>query len=130
MNQYFCFHCFAATVANVFGSSLAFVQHSVTADDGDMEGTPVAILEAQAAGLPVVSTFHAGIPDVVQQNVTGLLVAEFDEAGMAAQMRRLLDQPDLAHALGSAGRKRLREHFSLEHHLTTLNNILNSAVNG
>ena len=43
----------------------AFVQHSVTAADGDSEGTPVSILEAGAAGLPVVSTRHAGIPEGV-----------------------------------------------------------------
>src|SRR5690606_12382105 len=56
--------------------SVAFVQHSIKAQDGDMEGTPVSILEASGAGLPIISTFHAGIPDVILNNETGLLSTE------------------------------------------------------
>ncbi|WP_419180007.1 glycosyltransferase, partial [Aequorivita todarodis] len=52
--------------------SLAFVQHSIRDEEGDMEGTPLAVLEASSAGIPVISTFHAGIPDVIQDNRTGL----------------------------------------------------------
>ncbi|MGK4567614.1 glycosyltransferase [Flavobacterium sp. 3HN19-14] len=48
-------------IANLMQTSLAFVQHSITAPNGDMEGTPVGILEASASGLPIVSTLHGGI---------------------------------------------------------------------
>lgn len=60
----------------LFAQACCFVQHSVTPSYGDAEGTPVAILEAGAAGLPVVSTRHAGIQDVVVHQKTGLLVEE------------------------------------------------------
>ena len=55
-----------------------FVQHSVTASNGDKEGTPVAILEASLAGMPIISTSHAGIKDAVEHNITGVLSEEYD----------------------------------------------------
>jgi glycosyltransferase involved in cell wall biosynthesis len=53
-------------IAGFMEKSIAFVQHSIVASSGDSEGTPVAIIEASAASLPVISTYHAGIPDVIQ----------------------------------------------------------------
>src|SRR5690606_24279507 len=71
------------TYRELLSESLAFVQHSITAANGDMEGTPLAVLEAGAAGLPVISTKHAGIPDVIVDGKTGLLCVEHDVATMA-----------------------------------------------
>lgn len=107
-------------VQQLFNGSIAFVQHSVVAEDGDSEGTPVAVLEAQAAGLPVISTFHAGIPDVIINGETGLLVEENDVAGMAKNMIRILKEKSLAPLLGDAGRKRISENFTMEKHLAIL----------
>jgi colanic acid/amylovoran biosynthesis glycosyltransferase len=84
--------------------STCFVQHSVRPASGDMEGTPVAVLEAMAAGLPVVATRHGGIADVVVDARTGFLVEERDIDGMAAAMLRLAEAPSLAAGLGEAGR--------------------------
>jgi len=53
-----------------------FILHSVTARNGDMEGTPVVLMEAQASGLPVISTYHSGIPEVVIDKHSGFLVPE------------------------------------------------------
>src|SRR5690606_6625899 len=92
-----------------------FVQHSITAPNGDTEGLPVAILEAMASELPVVSTCHSGIPEAVQHGVTGLLVPEGDVNGMAEAMATLLDDTDRAAAFGAAGRARVIEHFTIEH---------------
>ena len=111
-------------------SARAFVQHSLEASDGDCEGTPVAILEAGASGLPAVATWHAGIPDVVIDEETGLLVDERDVAGMAMRMRRLLDEPDLATRLGRAARTRIERHFSMEESIGRLWNIIEAAVQG
>jgi glycosyltransferase involved in cell wall biosynthesis len=101
-----------------------FVQHSITADDGDMEGTPVAVLEASAAGLPVVSTEHAGIPDVVINGQTGLLVREHDVDGMAANMILLLEDRNYAISLGQRGREYVKDYFSMNKHIGILNALI------
>ena len=107
-------------------NSLAFVQHSITADNGDMEGTPVAVLEASAAGLPVISTKHAGIPDVIIDGETGLLIEEHDVEGMAKNMIKLLNNPNLAKKLGDAGRKRIKENFTMDKHISTIQKLIDS----
>jgi glycosyltransferase involved in cell wall biosynthesis len=101
-----------------------FVQHSVEAESGDSEGTPVGILEAAASGLPVISTRHGGIPDVVVEGETGLLVKEKDVRGMAEHMIRLIREPDLAGQLGRAARHRVETHFSMEQTLGDLWDVI------
>ncbi len=109
---------------NVYERARGFVQHSITADDGDMEGMPVAVLEAAASGLPVVATEHAGIPDAVLHGQTGLLVGEHDVDGMADAMLRLLDDRDYALSLGRQGRRHVQENFSMEKHISILNALI------
>lgn len=109
-----------AEIKKLMQVSIAFVQHSVVAKSGDSEGTPVAILEAQAASLPVVSTYHAGIPDVVIDGVTGMLVEEFDTAGMANAMIQLFEDRQLIRMLGRNARERISANFTLEKHLAIL----------
>jgi glycosyltransferase involved in cell wall biosynthesis len=92
----------------------AFVQHSIEAPSGDCEGTPVAIIEASATGLPVVSTRHAGIPDVVLDGQTGFLVEERDVEAMAERMLRLAQAPVLAANMGRAAQQRIRTDFTIE----------------
>jgi len=108
---------------------LAFVQHSVTAFNGDQEGTPVGILEASAAGLPVISTKHAGIPDVIIEGETGFLVEEHDVEGMAEKMILLLINKELAIALGKNGKKRIKTDFSLERHLNAIDDLIEKTIN-
>lgn len=103
-----------------------FVQHSITADDGDMEGTPVAVLEASASGLPVIATEHAGIPDVVIHGHTGLLVREHDVDGMAANMIRLLEDRKYAISLGQRGREYVKDNFSMNKHIGILNALIDA----
>jgi glycosyltransferase involved in cell wall biosynthesis len=105
-------------------NSIAFVQHSITAANGDMEGTPVAVLEASAAGLPVISTRHAGIPDVILHQQTGLLVEEHDVDGMAHWMNWVLENPGESREMGERGKRRVRGEFSLEQHLSKLHEII------
>jgi len=105
-----------------------FVQHSIVAPSGDSEGTPVSIIEASATGLPVISTRHAGIPDVVVEGETGFLVDEGDIATMAERMIRLATEPELAAAMGAAAQARIREHFSIERSLGELWRIIESCI--
>jgi glycosyltransferase involved in cell wall biosynthesis len=104
-----------------------FVQHSVEAANGDCEGTPVGILEAGASGLPVVSTRHGGIPDVVIEGETGFLVAERDVATMAKHMLALVRSPQLAGRLGQQARTRIGTHFTSERSLGRLWSIIEAA---
>lgn len=108
--------------------SRAYVQHSIVADDGDMEGTPVAVMEASAAGLPVISTRHAGIPDVVKDGETGLLCNELDVNAMAKNMLRVLEDKEYARRLGNAGKKFMRTSYSKEWQMDTLTSILQKSV--
>ena len=105
-------------------SSLAFVQHSVTASSGDMEGTPLTVLEASAAGLPVLSTRHAGIPDVIVDQHTGFLVEEHDVDGMARSMKSVLEDPGRARAMGQRGAEHIATNFSLDRHIRAIDEII------
>ncbi len=102
-----------AEVAAAMRQARAFVQHSVTTSWGDMEGTPVAVLEAGAAALPVVATRHAGLQEAVVHGKTGFLVAEGDVDGMAVHMLALARDPDLAAHLGRRGREHICTKFSM-----------------
>ncbi|MDH4094677.1 MAG: glycosyltransferase [Betaproteobacteria bacterium] len=115
-------------VIGLMRNARAFVQHSVAAADGDREGTPVALLEAQMAGLPVVSTRHSGIPEIVADGETGILVDERDAAAMGRAMARLAQDPGLADAMGKAARQRALAHFSQRRTLAQLAEILTRAA--
>jgi glycosyltransferase involved in cell wall biosynthesis len=119
-----------AAVQEEMRQARAFVQHSVEAPDGDCEGTPVAILEAGASGLPVVATLHAGIPDAVRADQTGLLVAEGDVDGMAACLLRLAREPALAAELGRAARAWVAGEFCMEQRIGRLWQIITATIPG
>jgi glycosyltransferase involved in cell wall biosynthesis len=87
------------------------------------EGLPMSLLEAMAAGLPVVASAVGGIPDVVKHGVNGLLVAPGDELDLLRAMRRLLREPQLAAALGAAGRETVRAHHAPEQALARLGEV-------
>jgi colanic acid/amylovoran biosynthesis glycosyltransferase len=101
-----------------------FVQHSRIAANGDSEGTPVAILEASAAGLPVISTCHAGISNIVKHNETGFLVEENDVEDMALKMLKLVKNKELASQFGGQGKNYVKANFTLESHIKTISNCI------
>lgn len=117
-----------ADVAARLRDARAFVQHSVLPTDGDSEGTPVAVLEAMASGLPVIATRHAGIMDVVAEHERGLLGDEYDVQAMAAHMVQLIDHPDQASAMGRAGRAYAEQHHRIEYSVARLQGILARAA--
>jgi len=109
-------------------SARCFVQHSIEAATGDCEGTPVGILEAGASGLPVVSTRHGGIPDVIVEGETGFLVDERDVAGMATRMLELARSPELAARMGERASARIATHFSKAGSLARLWSTIERAI--
>ncbi len=108
----------------ILNESLAYVQHSIIADNGDTEGTPVAIMEASASALPVISTYHAGISDVIIDEETGILVTEHDVEAMANAMIRLANNTDLAKQMGIKGRKLIKSNYRLTHHMEIINKAI------
>lgn len=117
-------------VASLMRKARAFVQHSVRSPDGDREGTPVAVLEAGASGLPVVATRHAGIKDAVLDGETGFLVDEHDVKAMSDAMVTLAEDPEKAEELGTNARKRIVSEFGQERQLLRLAQILEEAAAG
>lgn len=98
-------------VAAAYHWADAFVQASVVLADGDRDGVPNSVLEAMASGLPVVASTVAGIPEVVIDDVTGLLVAPGDSDMLADGLIRLIDDPALRVRLAHEARAHVVEHF-------------------
>ena len=106
-----------------------FLSPSVTAADGDTEGgSPVTLIEAQALGTPVVSTFHADIPEVVIDGQTGLLSKEKDVAMLANNLEKLVKEPDLRRKMGYAGRKNIADNYDLSNQAQKLEKIYASLL--
>jgi glycosyltransferase involved in cell wall biosynthesis len=93
---------------------------------GNRDGLPTVVLEAMAAGLPVLSTILVGIPEMVQDGVTGILVPERDVASASRALERLLESAELRRELGLAGRIRVRELFNLDHSADQLAGLLSN----
>lgn len=91
-----------------------FVLNSRTAADGDMEGTPVSLLEAMSLGIAVVSTRHAGIPDVIRDGENGLLVPEFADESLRKAIERLIVDEDFRQTLGREANKTVKQKYSLQ----------------
>ncbi len=101
---------------------------SVTAANGDSEGLPTVIAEAQAMGVPVVATSHAGIPEIVVDGLTGLLVPERDTEALAHALITLLSDPDLWQRASRAAQHRIAEHFDLRQQTSLLEQIYDRAL--
>jgi colanic acid/amylovoran biosynthesis glycosyltransferase len=89
------------------------VAASVTAADGDEEGIPNVLKEAMALGLPVVGTRHAGIPELIEDDVSGFLVPERDEASLADALQRLARDPGRWATMGRAGRATIEREYDI-----------------
>jgi colanic acid/amylovoran biosynthesis glycosyltransferase len=102
-----------ATITQRMKSSDLFVLPSVTASNGDSEGLPIVLLEAAACGLPVLSTWHAGIPEAVMHEKTGLLTKEHDVDGLTEALDALLSSAALRQNMGRAARAHVCDHFDI-----------------
>jgi colanic acid/amylovoran biosynthesis glycosyltransferase len=105
--------------------SIAFVQHSKVAENGSEEGAPVAILEASAARIPIVSTIHAGIPGLVINGKTGVLSEENGVHGMAKNRIAILNDIPSSKQMGEYGRSHVKANYTLTQHIKTITEIIN-----
>lgn len=101
-------------VMNYVYNSDIFILPSVTAANGDQEGIPVSLMEAMAAGLPVISTFHSGIPELVKDGESGFLVPERDVGALAEKLEYLVSHPEIWSKMGKTGRRFIEENFDIK----------------
>ena len=91
-----------------------FLSPSIHPSDGETEGgAPVALIEMSAYGMPIVSTFHCDIPEVVIDGESGFLVKEKDTNGLAERLEHLITHPELWESMGRTGRKHIEEEFNI-----------------
>lgn len=109
------------------GRASVAVVPSVTAANGNSEGLPTVILEAQAMSTPVVTTRHAGNAEGVLEGQTALLVQERDFEGLALAIRQFIDNPPMGAAFGAAGRKFVEANFEIGEQVRSLEDLYDQA---
>lgn len=114
-------------VLKLYKQAHIFALPSITANNGDQEGIPVVLMEAQAAGLPIISTFHTGIPEAVVDGKSGFLVPEKDVDALTEKLEYLIEHPEIWPDMGQYGRKFVEEHYDinkLNQRLVKIYNVL------
>jgi glycosyltransferase involved in cell wall biosynthesis len=101
-------------VIQKYSEADVFVLPSIVGSNGDRDGIPNVILEAMAMQLPVISTRHSGIPEVLEDGVNGLLVTPADVRELAHALHYLLDHPEVGRQMGGQGRQTVARKFDLE----------------
>jgi colanic acid/amylovoran biosynthesis glycosyltransferase len=107
-------------VAELLRTADVLAAPSVPTKSGKREGIPVVLMEAMACGVPVVASRLSGIPELVEDGVSGLLIPPGDAAALADALRRLNDDPSLRRRLGSAGREKVLEEFDVRRNAAEL----------
>jgi len=100
------------TVMQEMASCDVFLLNSFTTKAGSKEGTPIVLMEAQAIGRPVIATRHAGISEIVINDVTGITVEERDVNGIFEAMVKMMDNPELVFKYGFNGKKHIEQEFN------------------
>jgi colanic acid/amylovoran biosynthesis glycosyltransferase len=101
-------------IVDLIGNAHLFLAPSVHSSDGDQEGIPVVLMEAMAKGLPVISTYHAGIPELINDGVSGLLVPERDTEALTEKLKYLIEHLEIWPKMAAAGREHVRTHHNID----------------
>jgi colanic acid/amylovoran biosynthesis glycosyltransferase len=109
-----------AEVMQIVQAATAFVLPCVVGDDGNRDGLPAVLLEAMALGVPVVSTAVTGIPEIIEDGSSGLLVEEKNPHALSQAIETLLDSPPLRKQLSEAALRKVRKDFDLTVNVKTL----------
>lgn len=113
---------------NYFKSADVFIHPSITHKNADKEGIPGAIVEAMAAGLPVISTYHAGIPSIIKNEETGILVSENDIKALCDAIIRISSDRVLRQQIGICSQKQALEHLDILTREMYLENIYTALI--
>jgi colanic acid/amylovoran biosynthesis glycosyltransferase len=103
-----------ADVVEKLASASVFVLATAPTSKGKREGIPNVLKEAMACGVPVVGSFSGGIPELVDNERSGILVPARDSAALADALQRLIDDPALRQRMGQAGREKILQEFNLQ----------------
>jgi glycosyltransferase involved in cell wall biosynthesis len=101
-------------IVNEMKNTDIYILTSITASNGDKEGLPVTLIEAQSTGIPVVSTIHAGIPELIIDNQTGFLCKEKDIKCISDKLNILINKPDIRRKFSKQAREKVTEEFDIE----------------
>jgi len=123
LNVVFAGNASAAEIREQLARCWLFVAPSITAQSGDAEGLGMVFLEAQALQTPVVSFRSGGLVEAVEEGITALLSEEKDVAGLAENIAALLENSNLRHHMGKAGRERVEKYFDLRKQCAKLESI-------
>ena len=107
-------------VAEIMQISDILIAPSVTAENGDKEGIPVVLMEAMSIEIPVLSTFHSGIPELVEDGISGFLAEEKDVHSLSKKLEILIENDTLRKKMGQFGKRLIQSKYNLE----KLNKIL------
>jgi colanic acid/amylovoran biosynthesis glycosyltransferase len=106
-----------------------FVLPCLTTSDGDRDGIPVVLMEAMAMEIPTISTYVSGIPELIEDGQSGLLVEEKDSAALADAMQRLLKDDELGQRLGKNGRHKVIQEFNIHENVAQLVTLFEKYLN-
>ena len=114
----------------LFLESHLFLHPSRIGEDGNQEGVPNAMLEAMATGMPIVATRHGGIPEAVEDDVSGILVQEGDWESLASRMLDLARDPAAFSAMSRATQVAVEEKFEQAGQIRALEEFYSEAIRG
>jgi colanic acid/amylovoran biosynthesis glycosyltransferase len=116
--------------AQLMSEAHLFCLPSVTTKEGNVEGIPNAIKEAMASGLPVVSTIHGGIPEIVKHGTTGYLVPQRNVSRLVNALKLVLEHPEQWKTMGYEGRRIIEQKFNRNLQVPKLEKIYHQLIKG
>ncbi len=118
-------HLVEDEVVKLMKEADVFLHHSITASNGDKEGVPTVIMEAMASGIPVISTYHSGIPELINDGVSGFLVHEKDVEEYLEKMKLIVQNGD---KFKLSAKQTVDESFSLDIETDKMKDIFNTII--
>jgi colanic acid/amylovoran biosynthesis glycosyltransferase len=115
-------------VVRILNQSHIFLLPSITAGNGDEEGIANALKEAMAMGLIVVSTYHAGTPELITNGVSGFMVPEKNSNALADSITHIIKHPEIWKSIGLAARQKIENEFEIKQSIKDLEIIFNGLL--